>query len=122
METHIHFHQDGVRVTNTGLTVNGQTYDLNKITSVHVKGIRPKRWSAMLCIALGLVLLIDESGLFVIGGILITLGIVTGFLASQTYAVVLTMEDGEKEVLLSLDSVYIQKVVHALDTAMVALV
>jgi hypothetical protein len=122
METQIHFIQDGVRVTNTVLTVNGQTYDLNKITSVHVKGIEPKRWSSMLCIALGLVLLINESGLFVIGGILTTLGVVTGVLASQTYAVVLTMEGGEKEVLVSFDSEYIQKVIHALDNAMLAMV
>ncbi|SDK35244.1 hypothetical protein SAMN05192566_1018 [Methylophilus rhizosphaerae] len=119
MDEKIFFDQVGVRVTRDSVVVKGQTYPVATITSVSFREIEPKRWLSFLCLTVGLILLLEEGTLFAVGGILSIFAIVSGLTAKLKYAVVMTTGAGEKQVITSEDSAYIQQVIHAIDAAMV---
>jgi hypothetical protein len=119
MDKKVFFSDKGVIISDSRFIAGGYIYNIADLSSVRLGVIKPPRWLAMYSIALGVVLLLTEGALFVVGGFLIVLGIMTGLFAKTCYAVILKAKTGEHKVLLDRNPDYIGQVVYALDAAMV---
>ena len=119
MDKKVFFSDRGVIISDTRFIASGYIYNIADLRSVRLGVIKPPRWLAMYSIAIGVVLLLTEGTLFVVGGFLIALGIMTGLFAKTRYAVILRANTGEHKVLLDRNADYIGQVVYALDAAMI---
>lgn len=119
MDRKIFFSDGGIHISNRRVIASGKIFLLQDILSVKLGIARPKRGLSIFSILIGLALLLDEGGLFVIGGFSIFLGIVAWMSARTKFVVSLHTASGEHRALSSSDRVYIEKVIHALDAALV---
>lgn len=119
MDKKVFFSDKGVIISDSRFIASGYIYNIADLTSVRLGVVKPPRWLAMYSITLGVVLLLTEGALFVVGGFLILLGIMTGLFAKTRYAVILKAKTGEHKVLLDKNPDYIGQVVYALDAAMI---
>lgn len=117
MDKKVFFNQDGVTVSKTRFIVRGQLYEINKISLLTYKKLKPKRWFAMICISIGMLLVLDEGDFFAFGGCLILLGIVAWVATKPRYAVILKMPEGEVQALVSTDQPHVERVIQALDAS-----
>ncbi len=117
MDKKVFFSQYGVTVSKTRFIVRGQLYEINKISFLTYQRLKPNRWFAMACMAIGVLLVLDEGDLFAFGGCLILLGIVAWVAAKPKYAVMLTMPEGEVRALVSTDLPHVERVIQALNTS-----
>lgn len=117
MDKKVFFNQDGVTVSKTRFIVHGQLYEINKISLLTYKKLKPKRWFAMICIAIGMLLVLDEGDFFAFGGCFILLGIVAWVATKPRYAVILKMPEGEVQALVSSDQPHVERVIQALDAS-----
>ena len=117
MDKKVFFNQDGVTISKTRFIVRGQLYEINKISFLAYQRLKPKRWFAMACMAIGMLLVLDEGDLFAFGGCLILLGIVAWVAAKPKYAVILTLPEGEVQALVSTDLPHVERVIQALNTS-----
>jgi hypothetical protein len=111
------FNQYGVTASKTRFIVRGQLYEINKISFLSYQRLKPNRWFAMACMAIGVLLVLDEGDLFAFSGCLILLGIVASAAAKPQYAVMLTMPEGEVQALVSTELPHVEKVIQALNTS-----
>lgn len=118
MDEHILFHNAGVKISNQQLIVPGHVYALKDIESVEFTQLEPKRTVALILILAGLFLLFREGNLFALGGFSVLMGIVIWITGNTQYSVIINTSSGRHEVLSSMDRTYIEKVLHALDAAM----
>jgi hypothetical protein len=118
MDEKIFFNQGGISVSSQQFVVNSQTYPIQNIQSTEFRLLEPQRNLAGFFMLIGLLLLLDEGTLFVVGGFSIIIGIVIWVSAVTKYAVILFTADEEHQVLTSNDNLLIEKVIQALDTAM----
>jgi hypothetical protein len=117
MDKKVFFSQDGVTVSKTRFIVRGQLYEINKITLLTYKKLKPNRWFAMICISLGMLLVLDEGDLFAFGGCFILLGIIAWVASKARYAIILKMPEGEVQALISTDQPHIERVIQALNAS-----
>lgn len=110
------FDYDGVRVTNTRFIVDGQTYAMNNITSVKPYEKKPNRLWPILMVILGVILVFSR----VYGGLLLSvIGVVWLVVQKTVYHLILHTAGGETSALTTNQKEYLQKVVSALNKAIV---
>ena len=132
------FFQDGnVHVTSTRFIVESKTYAISAVTSVassvvapNTDGYRMTLAGGVLCLVLTLFMVvsagfsIEASGCIVggllVGAILIPVGWLGIKRGKSTYIVTLATSAGEVQALSSFDPSYIERVVKALNQAIVA--
>lgn len=123
METQIQnetiFYQDSlVTVTQSRYITQSKTYAMRNISSVHVFEIEKSKVTPILMILFGIPFLFSGN-VFWIGLILIGLGILIVFNIKNEYTVRISTNAGEADSTISKDKEYIQKIVNALNDAMI---
>ena len=120
MEEKIFFNEGGITVTNSRFVVPGQTYTMSGVTSI--KSVRhdpSKKWPIIL-LGIGIIMLLSGGDAAVPALLLIVAGVVWLYLIKPTYGVVLSSASGETEALTSKDGGYINRIVNALNDAIVS--
>ncbi|WP_153396626.1 DUF6232 family protein [Chryseobacterium vaccae] len=119
MENELTFYQDGfVTVTQSRYVTESKTYAMRNISSVHVFEIIKSKTKAVLMIIFGLFLLFSKD-IFWIGIIIIALGILWLLSLKNEYAVRISTNAGEANSITSKNRDYIQKIVNALNDAII---
>jgi len=123
METQIQnettFYQDSlVTVTQSRYITQSKTYAMRNISSVHVFEIEKSKVTPILMILFGIPFLFSGN-VFWIGLILIGLGILIVYNIKNEYTVRISTNAGEADSTISKDKEYIQKIVNALNDAMI---
>lgn len=116
MEERIFFEYEGVKITNARFVVDGQTYAMSNITSVQTKEERPSRLLPGFAIMVGLASLLQEPA---IGVAVIAAAAYWLYKQKTTYHVVLRTAAGEASALKTFQREYLNKVVSALNDAIV---
>lgn len=113
------FYKDlNVTVTQSRYVTQSKTYAMRNISSVHVfEIIKSKKFPAILMI-LGLLLLFSGDTR-IIGIIVAAVGALILFLIKNEYAVRISTNSGEANSIVSKDKIYIQKIVNALNQAII---
>lgn len=113
------FYQDSsVTVTQSRFVTKSKTYAMRNISSVHVFEIIKSKTKAIIITIIGLFFLFSKS-IFWIGIILLALGIWWIFSIKNEYAVRISTNAGEANSIVSKNRDYIQKIVNALNNAIV---
>ena len=116
MEEKEFFRYEDVTVTNSRFIVASQTFAMSNITSVRASQTPPKRFWPIILILVGLLFSASTAaigiGLIVVGGVWLAL-------QKTYYHVALTTAGGETQALTSEQREYIEKVVRALNDAIV---
>lgn len=113
------FYQDGtVTVTQSRFVTQSKTYAMRNISSVHIFEIEKNRVTPIIMILIGLPFLFSGD-IFWIGLIIITLGILWLFTIKNEYAVRISTNAGEANSIILKDRIYIQKIVDALNDAII---
>ncbi len=118
MDETLLFSSADIKVSHQHLNVRGQSYAITDINHVELKLIEPKRIVATILFLAGLYLLLDEGKLFALGGFSIILGVVFWVSGGTRYTVVIHSSAGELRVFTSDDRLLTEKIIQALDTAM----
>ena len=118
MDESLLFSSADLKVSNQHLNVRGKIYAIADINHVELNFIQPKRLLATILFLTGLFLLLDEGNLFALGGFSIILSVVFWVSEGTRYALVIHSAASEKQVYISSDRLLIEKVIYALDTAM----
>ena len=114
----IFFDEVGVKVCKHSILIKGKTYPVTSISSVSFREIQPRYWLSYIALTAGIVLLLEEGSLFVVGGILSIFAIVSGLTAKTRYAVVIKTANAEKQLIASENAACIRQIIHAIDAAM----
>ena len=114
------FQHEDVSVTNSRFMVGSQTFAMSNITSVKASRQVPKRLWPTLLVVIGVLLAIAESANVGIGIVIGGVGVAWLLVQKTMYHVMLTTAGGETSALSSKQRVYIEKVVQALNEAIVA--
>lgn len=113
------FYHDGVvTVTQSRFVTQSKTYAMRNISSVHIFEIQKSRVGPIIMILLGFPFLFSGK-IFWMGLIIIALAILWLFYIKNEYAVRISTNSGEANSILSKDRVYIQKIVDALNDAII---
>ena len=123
METQIQnettFYQDAsVTVTQSRFVTQSKTYAMRNISSVYVFEIEKSRVFPILMILLGIPFIFFKD-VFLIGLILICLGLIIIFSIKNEFAVRISTNAGEANSIVSKNRDYIQKIVKALNEAII---
>ena len=115
----ITFYQDlNVTVTPSRYVTNSKTYAMRNISSVHTFEIVKSKTLPVILILVGLLFaLINEAK--IIGFILLAIGFITLFLIENEFAVRISTTSGEVNSIVSKDKTYVQKIVDALNDAII---
>ncbi len=119
LQNEINFYQDvNVTVTQSRYVTNSKTYAMRNISSVHTFEIVKSKTLPFILIVVGLLFaLIDEAR--IIGFILLAIGFITLFLIENEFAVRISTNSGEVNSIVSKDKTYVQKIVDALNNAII---
>lgn len=113
------FYQDPtVTVTQSRFVTQSKTYAMRNISSVHIFEIVKSKVIPIILIILGLPMLISKETLFY-GFLVILFGILWLILNKNQYAVRISTNAGEANSIVSKDKAYIQKIVNALNEAII---
>ncbi|MBL1221494.1 hypothetical protein JET18_11625 [Chryseobacterium sp. L7] len=113
------FYQDSsVTVTQSRFVTQSKTYAMRNISSVHVFEIIKSKTKAVLMIIFGLLFLFSKD-IFWVGLIIIALGIWWLVSIKNEYAVRISTNAGEANSIISKNKDYIQKIVNALNSAII---
>lgn len=116
MEETTFFEYEGVRITNTRFIVDGQTFAMNNITSVKPLEQKPNRIIPGLLILIGILVAVNGNT----DALLVALiGAIWWALQKTVYHVMLHTAGGETSALKTHQKEYLQKVVTALNNAIV---
>lgn len=105
-------------INTSRFIVNGQIIPIADISSAHLHVIKPKHGLDVLFMLVGLLLLLDEGSLFVVGGLLCLIGIVLWLSAKESYAILLTIAGDQRQFMQGSDRLLITQVMQALDHAL----
>ncbi|MBI4200545.1 MAG: hypothetical protein HY535_08765 [Chloroflexi bacterium] len=111
------FQSEEVTVTNSRFMVGSKTFAMSNITSVKASEQEPKRLYSIGLIVLGVFVLTGSVG---IGVVISGIGVAWLLMQKTKYHVTLTTAAGESSALGSKQREYIEKVVQALNEAIVA--
>lgn len=115
----ITFYQDlNVTVTPSRYITNSKTYAMRNISSVHPFEIVKSKTLPFILIAVGLLFALIEDAR-IIGFILLAVGFITLFLIENEFAVRISTNSGEVNSIVSKDKNYVQKIVDALNNAII---
>ncbi len=120
MDENILFSNADIKVSLEHLDVHGKIYPVSDIHFVESRLVEPKRIAALILLFTGLALLLDEGSLFALGGFFILLGIVFWVSGGSKFSVVIHTASGEHRVITSSDRLFTEKVINALNTAMLS--
>lgn len=120
MDEKIFFNKGNVSVSNSRFIVSGQTYAMSNVTSVKSGVKEPEGVGAVIIILLGLLGLLGSGWVFVVGLVLIGLGVMARYGAKAKHLVILNTSAGENQALVSEDKSYIEDVISALNKAIVS--
>lgn len=114
----------GVRITNTRLIVPGATYAMANITSVKTETVNPSYSGVFLTIVVGVAFLIGASSLksgsaAALGVLVVFAGIVWAVVLKPEYKLGVSSASGERSPLSSRDEAYIDKIVQAINEAII---
>ena len=116
MDEKVFFEYDGVKVTNARFVVDGQTYAMSNITSVSPHEKKPSRVGPIIFIAAGVLLALQAPPLGLIFGLP---GVIWWFFQKSGFHILLRTAGGETSALKSNQRDYVEKVVAALNNAIV---
>ncbi|HMN13754.1 MAG TPA: DUF6232 family protein [Bellilinea sp.] len=116
MDEKTFFEYDDVKVTNARFISGSQTYAMSNVTSVKAFEEKPKRFGAIIVLVIGLVILINEPAL---GFIISTAAAFYLYQQKTIYHVMLATAGGETSALKTHQKEYLNKVVSALNDAIV---
>jgi len=116
MDEKIFFEHEGVRVTNTRFVVDGQTFAMNNVTSVKPLEKKPSRVGPIILIFLGI---LSAIGGGYVGLVVSGIGALWWYMQKTTYHVMLHTSGGETSALKTYQREYLNKVVGALNDAIV---
>ncbi|MGE8513441.1 MAG: DUF6232 family protein [Chryseobacterium culicis] len=123
METHsqnetIFYHDSSIKVTQSRFITNSKTYTMRNISSVYIFEIIKSKNKALLLIVIGFILLFSKEFLWM-GIIILILAFWWFFTIKNQYAVRISTNAGEVNSIVSKDRDYIQKIVNALNEAII---
>ena len=116
MEEKIFFEYEDVKITNARFLSGGQTYAMSNVTSVKSFEQKPKRFLPIIILIIGLIIAINKP---VVG---IAIAAIFGFFIYKQktiYHVMLATSGGEVSALKTDQRQYLEKVVSALNEAIV---
>ena len=119
------YSEDGVRVTSTRLLVGSTTYSMANITSVRTSVMQPSRKGPLLLILVGLVLLLVAANSHAMGGLafmsalVIAAGIFWWISQKSIYAVRIASSSGESSPITSVNEERIDRIVQAINQAII---
>ena len=117
MDEKTFFQYEGVHITNARFVVDGQTFAMTNITSVKPLEKKPNRVWPILLIVLGVLPAINGT----YGGLVISvIGGIWFAMQKTVYHVMLHTAGGESSALKTHQKDYLQKVVSALNNAIVS--
>lgn len=124
MAERIFLDEGGVKVTQARFMVPGQTYAMSGVTSVAAHKENPsKRWPILLIVLGGLAAMIGlgqtEIVTIIVGIVVLAVGILWLRALRPTYHVLLRSASGEARALSSKDREWVERVVKALNDAIV---
>ncbi len=116
MDEKTFFEYDGVKVTNARFVVDGQTFAMSNVTSVNPVTVPPNRLWGYVLLLLGLAGLMANPFF----GVPVTaIAIYVIYKQKRTYHVMLRTSGGETKALTTQQKEYLDKVVAALNDAIV---
>lgn len=111
------FEYEDVKVTNTRFISGSQTYAMSNITSVKTAVKKPSWFFPSLLLFIGAMTLITGAVLF--GLVLAAIGAVLLVIQKTTYSIMLATSAGETSALKTHQKDYLDKVVNALNDAII---
>ena len=119
IQSEVTFYNDNnVTVTQSRFVTHSKTYAMRNISSVHIFEIVKSKAKAVFVILFGVILLFSKD-IFYVGIILIALGIWWFISVKNEFAVRISTNAGEANSIISKDKAYIQKIVNALNEAII---
>jgi len=115
-EEKVFFEDGNVKVTNARFMTYGKTHSMSGVTSVTSIVINPDRKGPLIVAVIGLLCFIFKWYLAVI---VLAAAVAWWVMQKKKYAVLLNSASGDQEALSSTDSSFIDKVVTALNDAIV---
>ncbi|MFI5161219.1 MAG: DUF6232 family protein [Sphingobacteriales bacterium] len=113
------FYQDGnVTVTQSRFITHSKTYAMRNISSVHLFEIVKSRRFPVVMVIIGLLMLLSDD-LRVAGLVILGVGILLLFVIKNEFAVRISTNSGEANSIVSKDKMYVQKIVEALNDAII---
>jgi len=123
MENHtqnetIFYYDNSIKVTQSRFITYSKTYTMRNISSVYIFEIIKSKTKAILLLILGFLLLFSKE-IFWLGIIILILGFWWIYTIKNEYAVRISTNAGEVNSIVSKDRDYIQKIVNALNEAII---
>lgn len=112
--------ESGIQVTNARLITKGRTYVVSNITSVSLYEVKPNRVGVIVCAGIGAIVLLQGGNGVYAGLIFLALAIVSWFANPTTYSVRLVTASGESDAFTAKDRGQVERVVKALNEAIVS--
>lgn len=121
----------GVRITSTRLIMPGKTpqegpttYSMANITSVKTVKEERNRWIGIFFMALGAIAIIvginwDYNSAIIGGAVVLIVGLAVAILVKPTYSLTITSASGEVEPLIRKKKEYIDRIVNAINEALI---
>lgn len=115
----IYFDEGDVNVTKARFIVPAQTYAMSGITSVKSIVDQPFKGPAILAILGGLFIFFIAQTASIITGLVLIAGAALWFIKGKKHIVILSSASGEAEALSSNNSGFIERIISALNDAIV---
>lgn len=115
----IYFDEGDVKVTKARFIVPAQTYAMSGITSVKSIVDQPFKGPAILAILGGLFIFFIAQTASIITGLVLIAGAALWFIKGKKHIVILSSASGEAEALSSNNSGFIERIISALNDAIV---
>lgn len=117
MEEAVFFEYDDVKVTSARFINGGQTYAMNNVTSVKPFEKKPSRIGGLLVLLLGIGIMATSS--FAVGFLISAAATFYLYQQKTIYHVLLSTSAGETTALVTYQRSYLDKVISALNNAIV---
>jgi multisubunit Na+/H+ antiporter MnhC subunit len=119
VQNEVTFYQDAnVTVTQSRYLTNSKTYAMRNISSVHIFEIIKSRKLPIIMIVIGVLMLLADN-VRIAGFVVFAIGVALLFLIKNEFAVRISTNSGEANSIVSKDKIYIQKIVDALNEAII---
>lgn len=118
-QSEVTFYQDTkVTVTQSRYITDSKTYAMRNISSVHIFEIVKSRKLPVILIVTG-VLMLFPNDTKTVGFVIAAIGVLLLFLIKNEFAVRISTNSGEANSIVSRDRIYVQKIVNALNEAII---
>jgi hypothetical protein len=118
MPEHVFLNEGGIQVTTARFVAKGRTYALSGITSVSLYQIKPRRGLVIAFAIISFIAFSQHSS--ILGAVFLGFAVIGWFANPPTYSVRLMTASGESDAFTAKDRSQVERVVHALNEAIVA--